>query len=494
MNPKVIFIVILSAIWCCFPASAAQIRVPADQPTIQQGINSATNGDTVLVAAGTYYEGINFSGKNIVVVSEAGPETTIIDPLRTSRVVTITGSLGRSARLQGFTLRNGNGGLYLSGASVTIAGNIITSNAICGSGSGVDIEFCSPLIISNLIFGNFQVTGCFGGQGAGILVNGAAAAEIVHNTIVSNSIPGNGGGIQLFASGTPIIRENLIGWNSGSSGGAIAIANYGDATIINNVIVSNTASGSGGGIYTLVPLGRRGPYVINNTLACNRAGTGSGIYSDGFDTTALYANNIVVAYGNQTAFYVGNFDSLQPIMRYNDFFSPSGPAFGGLGSSPVGTNGNISADPLFMNPPFNDYHLRSNSPAIDAGFNSDAPTNDFDYASRPYDGNGDGTNQVDMGAYEWSPTRAKLISMSLQNQQPALAWISSGGVRYRVQYSDGGSQGYFNGVFTDIVRAAADETDPDPDGVPSIMSFTDTNTVSTASRSRFYRLRTISQP
>src|SRR5437879_616389 len=113
---------------CCRQAPGAQIRVPADQPTIQQGINAAAGGDTVLVAAGIYNESINFSGKNIVVVSEAGAESTIIDSHRTNRVATITGSLGRSARLQGFTLRNGTGGLYLSGASVTIVGNIITSN------------------------------------------------------------------------------------------------------------------------------------------------------------------------------------------------------------------------------------------------------------------------------------------------------------------------------------------------------------------------------
>jgi len=43
--------------------SAAIINVPADQPTIQQGIDVSVNADTVLVQPGTYVENINYNGK-----------------------------------------------------------------------------------------------------------------------------------------------------------------------------------------------------------------------------------------------------------------------------------------------------------------------------------------------------------------------------------------------------------------------------------------------
>ena len=60
------------------PAHARIINVPAEYPTIQAGIDASVNGDTVLVAPGEYWEDINPMGRNILITSSHGPDTTII--------------------------------------------------------------------------------------------------------------------------------------------------------------------------------------------------------------------------------------------------------------------------------------------------------------------------------------------------------------------------------------------------------------------------------
>src|SRR6187397_1890999 len=78
------------AIAACSAAEGATIRVPGDAATIQQAIDAAAAGDTVLVAPGTYVENLTFLGKAIMAVSEGGPAVTVIDGNWAGPVVAFT--------------------------------------------------------------------------------------------------------------------------------------------------------------------------------------------------------------------------------------------------------------------------------------------------------------------------------------------------------------------------------------------------------------------
>jgi hypothetical protein len=386
------------------PATAQSgqvIHVPADQPTIQAAINAASAGDTVLVAAGIYTETINFGGRAITVASEAGPSVTIIDGNQLGSVATFASGEGRASVLSGFTLRNGRtsgdgGGIRTSVTSPTIVSNRIVDNRACNGGGGISVNSGSPLVQSNVISNNSQ-SGCSGGAGGGILITGAGSAQIFDNYISGNSWS-SGGGISLFAAGTPVISNNIIIGNrvtgsTGSSGGGIDLANHSDALIQQNLIISNTASVRGGGVNWMVPSGRRGPLLVNNTIVGNSSPADSGIYADGFDAQTRLVNNIVVGNSAQPAIYCGNLnDTNPPLFSHNDVFNAAGgAAYGGLCSDQTGIAYNISADPWFIDA---DYHVHRHSPVINAGTDVDCPSRDKHGIPRPQGGS------CDLGIYE----------------------------------------------------------------------------------------------
>ena len=170
-------------------------HVPSEYPTIQEGINAALDGDTVLVAPMTYTgpnnRALNFLGRQIVVMSEMGPLETIIDCDSVDRgAYFVTGEDSLSV-LQGFTIQNGfsleeeaGGGILCYNSSPTIRDNIIT-----------------------------ECDGYWGG-GIGCL----NASPIIDNNSIINNHGERGGGIALLSNSNAVLRNNIIQDNISSGG------------------------------------------------------------------------------------------------------------------------------------------------------------------------------------------------------------------------------------------------------------------------------------
>ena len=409
--------------------SQSTIQVPTNFSTIQSAINAASNGDTVLVAPGTYVENINFNGKAITLASSSGPAVTIIDGNHNGTVVTFNHSETPSSVLSGFTIQNGfqNGGfgagIAITSASPTISANVITGNHAAGA-NGIYVNAGSPLIINNTIANNDQAgAGSSGLGGGGIAVSGTDTSpgnpQIINNTIANNSVAGggDGGGISVTYFSGPLIQGNLVRANSAyNNGGGISLNSYNSPVASDNLLVNNKAGGggSGGGLSVFARSGAT-VSVVNNTIAGNSAADGSsGIFTTGIAQYAVLTNNIVVAAAGQTGVTCNTFwSSVSPVFSHNDVYSAAGTAWTAA-CDYTSNPGNISADPLFLSAPDNEFHLSLSSPAIDAGDNGAAnlPAKDYDNNPRISDGNSDSVAAVDLGAFELTATSSAALAPS----------------------------------------------------------------------------------
>jgi hypothetical protein len=142
-------------------------------------------------------------------------------------------------------------------------------------------------------------------------------------------------------------------------------------------------------------------------VADNNAVEGSSIFASSFDDQVRLVNNILVASPGQAAVFC---EKAPPPMHFNNVFTPSATPYAGTCPDQTGSHGNISADPLFVDPARQDYYLRLGSPSIDSGDGAAAeiPESDLEGTARIVNGDDDNRAVVDMGALEFRPVGVRL--------------------------------------------------------------------------------------
>lgn len=192
-----------------YPLDDTLFLVPGEYPTIQNAINVSQDGSTVLVAPGIYLENIDFLGKSIALMSEAGAAVTTIDGSLQGSVVTFRGGESVNSILDGFTLTNGaaaeGGGVFCRYASPRIMNCSITGNS-ADDGGGMFCDDASPDLTCNFICSNSATAG------GGGLAAADSTVTLMNNTVADNSAGLRGGGLSFVGTHSTIV--NSILWDN----------------------------------------------------------------------------------------------------------------------------------------------------------------------------------------------------------------------------------------------------------------------------------------
>ncbi|MBN1787716.1 MAG: right-handed parallel beta-helix repeat-containing protein [Sedimentisphaerales bacterium] len=264
---------------------------------------------------------------------------------------------------------------------LTIKNNIIQNNHADYYGGAIHIrQWSGGLVENNLIAQNDS------SLGAGIHITYTSAPVIRKNNIIANTAgPFGGGGIYLYYHSDALIEQNLITQNYCINGAGIAVYWQSSPIIRNNLITKNL----GGEVIRIVS---QTPVITNNTISFNEAG---GIEYT-VDATPVITNNIITSNGSGKGIIA---ETMAGTVTYNNIWGHSSGNYSAIIGNLTGISGNISADPGFIEPDANDYHLNYLSPCINTGDPNTvtADINDFD-------GNPRRMGQfADIGALETKP-------------------------------------------------------------------------------------------
>ena len=281
-SPFYLYAVVAAFLISADSAAATTIHVPADYPTIQEGIDASVDGDTVLIAEGTYFEnGIDFLGKAILVIGTDPEdslvvENTVIDGDAIGSVFYFHSGEDSTSILRGLTIRNGwsadfGGGVYCIHSSPAIQNCFITRNSAVTKGGGI-YGYDSDLILENcLVFLNSSLE-----DGGGLACYTSSlsvrSCRIEHNTAADDA-----GGVFCSQNSEPVVTGSTISNNSASGDGGGIFCLSSKPSLIECMITANEDADYGGGFYckNSQPLFLDCTFTENNT-----SNAGGGIFAD----------------------------------------------------------------------------------------------------------------------------------------------------------------------------------------------------------------------
>ncbi|MCH2160232.1 MAG: right-handed parallel beta-helix repeat-containing protein [Phycisphaerales bacterium] len=216
------------------------LDVPGQYPTIADAITAASNGETILIAAGTYTPGqvLDTQGKAITIRgagSDSESPSTIIDGQNSHRVLQCVSGEGPGTVFENLVIRNGNagggygGGIRILNSDATIRNCVFENNRATNYGGAIQIH--NDDSVSNTL-----VTGC------------TFISNQVYWDNSAGAVSGRGGAIAVFRGG-PVIEDCSFQGNWAEDEGGALHSNYGSPEINGCEFTGNQAADDGGAVF-----------------------------------------------------------------------------------------------------------------------------------------------------------------------------------------------------------------------------------------------------
>ncbi len=379
-------------------ALTAILHIPDDYETMADAVAAASEGDTIVVADGTYsgpgFHNVDMQNVGLRILSENGASATVIDLEGQNRAFK-----NCNAAFDGFTFRSGNapiggvlhaassGGLDIrncrfensvadrggaisisGGIPLHIEGSVFTGNAASLAGSAVDCYLLSATISDcefldhdgNSVVRLDEISGSISdcrfadNEGKGCHTSSHGNLGILRCDFIRNA------GAFHTDHDDDIVFEDCVFIGNESDRGGAGLINQSRVTLIGCVMASNVATVAGGALHC----DEEWLTLQNCTIANNDSPRGAVYFRYPGFYDVIIENTIVAFNGTGPGFGHYDFGFPNMVLTCCDIYGNTGGDWVEDLAGQLGVEGNISADPIFCDPVNHNYFLHVDSPCL----------------------------------------------------------------------------------------------------------------------------------